>query len=137
MKTYLLLLIFSLLSTFQLSAAVKNEFRFRHFTVEDGLSSNGVRGIVQDKQGYIWFGTDNGLNRYDGKDIKEYRIDNLGINENIYTLYATDNMLWIGTEKGLYTFNFETEKIEFFNRLGIFNYYADNGNPFFHNLHSK
>ena len=115
MKTYFLLLIFSLLSTFQLSAAVNNEFRFRHFTVEDGLSSNGVRGIVQDKQGYIWFGTDNGLNRYDGKDIKEYRIDNLGINENIYTLYATDNVLWIGTEKGLYTFNFETEKIEFFN----------------------
>ena len=46
MKTYFLLLIFSLLSTFQLSAAVNNEFRFRHFTVEDGLSSNGVRGIV-------------------------------------------------------------------------------------------
>ena len=66
MKTYFLLLIFSLLSTFQLSAAVNNEFRFRHFTVEDGLSSNGVRGIVQDKQGYIWFDVVEGADSYHG-----------------------------------------------------------------------
>ena len=113
MKKYLLLFI-SLLTIFGLSAAPNNKFRFRHLTVENGLSSNGIRGITQDKQGYIWFGTDEGLNRYDGKNIKAFKIDNLGINESVYTLYATEHLLWIGTEKGLYTLNYQTEKIDLF-----------------------
>ena len=104
MKKYLLSLLISLLSALTLSAAINYEFRFRHLTVENGLSSNGIRAIVQDKHGYIWFGTDEGLNRYDGKNIKSFKIDNLGVNEYIYTLYATQDLLWIGTGKGLYTF---------------------------------
>ena len=112
MKKYLLSLLISLLSALTLSAAINYEFRFRHLTVENGLSSNGIRAIVQDKHGYIWFGTDEGLNRYDGKNIKSFKIDNLGVNEYIYTLYATQDLLWVGTGKGLYTFIYETEEVK-------------------------
>ena len=112
MKKYLLSLLISLLSALTLSAAINYEFRFRHLSVENGLSSNGIRAIVQDKHGYIWFGTDEGLNRYDGKNIKSFKIDNLGVNEYIYTLYATQDLLWVGTGKGLYTFVYETEEVK-------------------------
>ena len=47
--------------------------QFDHLTVEDGLSSLTVLTIVQDRQGYIWFGTDDGLDRYDGHSFQSYR----------------------------------------------------------------
>ena len=111
MKKHLLSLFISLLSIIAGSAATNNRFHFRYLTVENGLSSNGIRAIVQDKHGYIWFGTDEGLNRYDGKDIKSFKIDNQGVNEYIYTLYVTDDFLWVGTGKGVYTFSYETEEV--------------------------
>ena len=45
---------------------------FDHLTVVDGLVDNHVSGIVQDRRGYLWFGTQNGLNRYDGKNYRIY-----------------------------------------------------------------
>ena len=111
MKKYLIFFLISLLPALTLFATINNEFRFRHLTVENGLSSNGIRAIVQDSYGYIWFGTDEGLNRYDGKNIKSFKIDNQGVNEYIYTLYATDDLLWVGTGKGIYTFSYETEEV--------------------------
>lgn len=114
MKKLIFLFLILITTVCTLNAAQNNEFRFRHLAVEDGLSSNGIRAIVQDKFGYIWFGTDDGLNRYDGKDIKLFKIDNLGVNEYINALYSTDNRLWVGTEKGLYTFSYETETVELF-----------------------
>ena len=44
----------------------------RNYTVDDGLSSNHVYGIVQDSAGFIWFGTDNGLCRFDGHEFRSY-----------------------------------------------------------------
>ena len=44
----------------------------RNYTVDDGLSSNHVYGIVQDSIGFIWFGTDNGLCRFDGCEFRCY-----------------------------------------------------------------
>ena len=51
-----------------------NDFQYRHIGMEDGLTSNTVRHITQDKYGYMWFGTDNGLCRYDGIKVQPYRI---------------------------------------------------------------
>ncbi len=48
---------------------------FRRLTLEDGLSQSSIYCIVQDGQGFMWFGTEDGLNRYDGYDIKVYRHD--------------------------------------------------------------
>lgn len=72
-------------------------FRFRHFQIADGLASNTVRAIAQDRYGFIWFGTDDGLNRYDGIEIKSYRTYPTDVQEFISTLYAADDCLWIGT----------------------------------------
>ncbi len=49
--------------------------RFDHLTVEDGLSNSWVHAIIKDSRGFVWFGTDDGLNRYDGGGIKVYRHD--------------------------------------------------------------
>lgn len=70
MKSPVLSILFLLISVTLL--AVPNDFRFRHFSVEDGLSSNSVRAIMQDKYGFLWIGTEEGLNRYDGIMIKSY-----------------------------------------------------------------
>jgi ligand-binding sensor domain-containing protein len=49
--------------------------RFEHLTTEQGLSSDIVWGVVQDDHGFIWMGTLDGLNRYDGNTLKVYRYD--------------------------------------------------------------
>ncbi|MGD2034747.1 MAG: two-component regulator propeller domain-containing protein, partial [Bacteroidales bacterium] len=49
--------------------------RFIRITPEDGLSASWVRCIYQDEFGFIWFGTSDGLNRYDGYEIKVYKPD--------------------------------------------------------------
>ena len=116
MKKHLSLLFICFISAFTLHvrAAHSNEFHFRYFTVENGLSSNSVRAMTQDKYGYIWMGTDEGLNRYDGKNIKSYKLGSLGANEYISALYHTDETLWVGTDNGLYTYNYDTESLIFF-----------------------
>ncbi|MFT7234375.1 MAG: ligand-binding sensor domain-containing protein, partial [Cyclobacteriaceae bacterium] len=50
----------------------QDEVRFRKITKEEGLSNNSVFAITQDNQGFLWFGTRNGLNRYDGYRLKKY-----------------------------------------------------------------
>ena len=65
---------------------------FNHITNENGLSSNSVLAICQDALGYIWLGTPNGLNRYDGTNIKTYSVNNnKNFPPNIYTLYTDSN----------------------------------------------
>lgn len=51
----------------------QNDPNFKRLGVNDGLSQNSVREIFQDQQGFIWIGTGDGLNRYDGRQIKKYR----------------------------------------------------------------
>lgn len=79
----LVLLLLNLLMPMILFAA-SNDLCFRHFSVEDGLSSNSVRALMQDKYGFLWIGTDEGLNRYDGTTVKLYRLKDRGANEAIF-----------------------------------------------------
>ena len=88
---------------------------FGRIDVEDGLSSNAVYAIIQDDLGFLWFGTDNGLNRYDGYNFKIFRNDPADSNsisgDNIWALML-DNAgnIWIGTKEGvLNRYNPETE----------------------------
>ena len=80
----------------------KDDYRYRHITMNDGLAANAVRNIVQDKCGFIWFGTDNGLCRYDGIQMQTYRIPALGMNQYISALLAGEDGIYIGTEKGVW-----------------------------------
>ena len=106
----LVLLLLNLLMPMILFAA-SNDLCFRHFSVEDGLSSNSVRALMQDKYGFLWIGTDEGLNRYDGTTLKLYRLKDRGANEAISSLYSTLNKIWIGTDEGIYIYDYETEDI--------------------------
>ena len=98
-----------------LLSAGSTDFWFRCFSVEDGLSSNSVRAIVQDKSGFLWFGSDDGLNRYDGVTIKLYRLNSQGANEYISSLYDTGDKMWVGTDEGVYVYDYVTESFTPFN----------------------
>jgi len=88
----------------------ENAPRFSHLTVEDGLSNSSVLSTFQDYKGFIWLGTRDGLNRYDGKRITIYRDfyknNPKGPNVKINCI-AEDKLqnLWIGTNNGLYIYN--------------------------------
>lgn len=95
---------------FPSSCAIGQSWSFRHYQVEDGLSNNAVLCSVQDNKGFLWFGTKDGLNRFDGYTFKIFRNDpgdttSIG-NNFIRCLYMDkDNVLWAGTDKGLYRYN--------------------------------
>ena len=92
----------------------RGDYRYRHLTMNDGLLSNAVRNIVQDPYGFIWFGTDNGLCRYDGTRVQPYRIPQLGVNQYVSALLASEEAIYAGTEKGVFQL---TEKSQQFVRL--------------------
>lgn len=82
-------------------------YTFNHLTIEDGLSQNSVLAIIKDPQGFMWFGTTYGLNRYDGKNIKIFKNDavlkkNIVSNNYITTLAVDDNkVMWVGSLSSL------------------------------------
>jgi len=148
--------------------------RFEQFSLEEGLSQSSVNVILQDRLGFLWFGTQDGLNRYDGYSFKIYKpdvddpnslsdrwvtsltedrfgylwigtrlgglnrynpvtgkfkhfthdntdVESLG-NNQISTLLADEEGLWIGTDFGLDFYNYETEKFS--------HYRASSDDPF-------
>lgn len=92
-----------------MAEAYSQEFpglQFDHITAKDGLSSNLVTVIAEDKQGFIWVGTSNGLNRYDGYRFKHFfhsdTDSNSLVNNSVQTILCDSRgRLWIGTESGV------------------------------------
>ena len=89
---------------------------FKSITIDDGLSQSLAEYIYQDSLGYIWIGTNDGLNRYNGNEFKIYKNiknnDNSISNNNISSLVEdNDKNLWIGTEGGLNKMNLLTGDI--------------------------
>lgn len=85
------------------------DYGLRMITMDDGLMSNAVRNIVQDRYGFIWFGTDNGLCRYDGTRIHSYRIAENGIDQYVSALCNVDEGQIVGTGRGVFSYSFRTE----------------------------
>jgi PAS domain S-box-containing protein len=89
--------------------------RFKRISVEDGLSQSTVTCIIQDRRGFMWIGTEDGLNRYDGYQFKIFKSEpdnpNSLSGNNISALHEDSNgNIWIGTDKsGLNKFNREQE----------------------------
>lgn len=82
----------------------------RNITMNDGLPTNSVRSIAQDKYGFIWFGTDNGLCRYDGYGVQTFVNPQQGIDQYVSALGTTEDGMLVGTNNGAYLFSFRTEK---------------------------
>ncbi len=95
-----------------------SNFVFGKLNVENGLSSNVVNAILQDKSGLLWFGTENGLNRFDGYEFKVYKKDpndTNSISDNgIWSLFEDrKGQIWVGTKNGeLNCYNPSTEKFK-------------------------
>lgn len=86
------------------------QFSFRHLTLADGLSNSHVNCIIQDHNGFIWIGTENGLNKYNGYDFSAYFANpndsTALLSDEVFALLEdTSNNLWIGTFRGLYKYN--------------------------------
>ncbi|WP_169305547.1 hybrid sensor histidine kinase/response regulator transcription factor [Sphingobacterium alkalisoli] len=82
----------------------------KKYLVEDGLSHNTVWCSLQDSKGFLWFGTSDGLNRFDGKVFKSFQksyTDSTSLgNNNIRTLFEdAEEQIWVGTTNGVYIYN--------------------------------
>ena len=102
---YCLLMLFILVLPFS-SPLHSQPLSFRHLTVDNGLSQNSVYAILEDHQGFMWFGTADGLNRYDGyqfKTYKSYARDSSTLSNNTIRALCEDRSgtIWVGTDKGL------------------------------------
>ncbi len=118
---YLLLIIFS--DDLQ---AQQREISFKHLSTNEGLSNFTVLAISQDSYGFMWFGTQDGLNRYDGETIVTYRnipgdSSSLGDNHVWALACQGDTGIWVGTQRGLFFYDYSSES------FGELNLHAFNG----------
>ncbi|MCX6216054.1 hybrid sensor histidine kinase/response regulator [Spirosoma sp.] len=117
----------------QLAHAQSYTKRFSHLTTDEGLSQNNVTCILQDKRGFMWFGTRDGLNKYDGYTFTLYqnvpqKSTSLS-NSYVHTVFEdAQGRLWVGTdESGLSLFDSDTEVFTNFQHLpGIKNSLSHN-----------
>ncbi|MDA3824067.1 MAG: hypothetical protein PF450_15840, partial [Bacteroidales bacterium] len=91
-------------------SAQNADLKFEHISTIDGLSQSTVLCILQDSKGFMWFGTQDGLNKYDGYSFTQYHYD-LGDSSSILgnfifcLLEDAKGNLWIGTDRGLNMFD--------------------------------
>ena len=99
----LCVLLGNLVSTY----AQKLEYCFRTVDIRNGLSQNSVNDIFQDRTGFVWIGTKDGLNRYDGHSFRVYNSENSGLGRNFITTFFedTERNIWVGTDGGVYIYN--------------------------------
>ncbi len=130
LKIVILLLLFNKVSVMQA------QFIFQNLRWQDGLSAKEVRSLYKDNDGYLWIGTSNGLNRFDGAVIKQFKntrfLNSLTINA-IQPIGNTDSFL-IGTRQGVRIFNKKTgvfisdNRFESLNNLTISGIKSDESN---------
>ena len=107
--------------------AQENRYVFSHLNVNDGLSQNQIKCIFRDSKGFVWIGTNAGLNRFDGSRIEIFSSENTGtgsIKNNTITAITEDKNgdLWIATGNGISILNGQTYQFKIFE-------YSNNLNP--------
>ena len=112
-KTIAIALFYIVLCTVNSHAQVQDRY-FRTISVDKGLSQSSVFAIQQDTLGFIWIGTQDGLNRYDSKGFKVYRpIKNVKNSLQSYYIRSlfTDHkgQLWVGGNQGISVYNYNTD----------------------------
>lgn len=127
MKKALTLLLCFICYQISCHAQVADEhYYFKNLSVQNGLSQNTVNTILQDKQGFMWFGTKDGLNRYDGLSFRKFKHDDRSqrsIGNNFITALYEDEKgnIWVGTDVGLYIYYPERDFFEHFTGLSAEN----------------
>jgi ligand-binding sensor domain-containing protein/signal transduction histidine kinase len=107
-------LVVSLAFVLGIGFAKGQSYYFTHYQVENGLSNNAVICSLQDHNGFLWFGTKDGLNRFDGYSFKIFRNDagdsgSIGSNY-IYSLHEdSSGIVWVGCDRGLFAYDATTE----------------------------
>jgi signal transduction histidine kinase/ligand-binding sensor domain-containing protein/DNA-binding response OmpR family regulator len=115
-KQCLLLAVLAVLAKMPVKA---QSYYFKSYQVNSGVSSNTITCSIQDRQGFMWFGSRNGLNRFDGSAFRIFRNrvgDTTSIGSNsILSLYTGKaGLLWVGTTKGVYIYDPLTERFRAF-----------------------
>jgi hypothetical protein len=107
--------------TFFLPAPGQNpKYIFNHLGLEDGLSNLNISSFAKDELGFIWIGTEDGLNRFDGTNLKVFKTvpgdsGNSVSNNNISALLAQEHYLFVGSMgSGIDRYNLITDKFEHF-----------------------
>ncbi|MFW5872458.1 MAG: two-component regulator propeller domain-containing protein, partial [bacterium] len=100
------------------------ELVFNRLSVKDGLSHQGVTCILQDHEGFTWFGTQNGLNRFDGYNFLNYKpipFNNKSLSHHMINSIIEDDEynLWVGTSNGINKYNPATNSFENYDELKI------------------
>ena len=97
--------------------ASAQDFQIKHFDINNGLSNNSVFSVFQDKEGFIWCGTYDGLNKFDGYNFKIYR-NTIGdstslVSNSVYTIAESKHGgLWTGGARGACRLNKTTDSFE-------------------------
>lgn len=114
MRKTLSVVVALLFAALSLHAAVQS-VSLRHYTTENGLPSNCVRTVLQDSRGFMWFGTDGGLVRFDGKRCRHYSVnaaDSATMDDIVVlSLHEHRGKLWIGLDHSLMYLDLATERI--------------------------
>src|SRR5690606_13910776 len=97
-------------------------YYFNHFQVNRGLSNNAILCSVQDKDGFIWFGTRDGLNRFDGYRFKNFFHESeneksLGSNLVHSLMVRNTNEIWVGTDQAIYIYDPQREEFSLFDKV--------------------
>ncbi len=124
-KYYLLNTFLILLVLFQISVPGNSQdLNFKHINIDDGLSQNAVFAVLKDSKGFMWFGTKDGLNKFDGYNFVIYQhnpFDSTTLSANYISSLFEDNrgLIWVGTNDG--GINVYDRDLEVFHRVNLLN----------------
>ena len=111
MKIVAVAALLSVLTTFGWAGALPGRpairYYFKTLDIKNGLSHNTVNAILQDRSGFMWFGTKDGLNRFDGLSFRIFRKDDNGLGNSFITALHEDEegKIWVGTDAGVYVYD--------------------------------
>jgi len=114
-KTYIVFLLIAF--CFSVSSAQEQKLDYiQKLTISEGLAHNGVTSILEDSRGFLWFGTYDGINRYDGYELKTFKntVDKDILTSNRVRSLSEDKKgnLWIGTDEGLTLYNYHLQSFK-------------------------
>ncbi len=115
LKSIKYIILFTFLAFYSNAFASNTNIQFESITINDGLSLSSVYCVFKDSKGFMWFGTEDGLNRFDGKNFKIFRANPYDTNSISYkwieSVFEDSNSnLWFGSKGGLTFYNPVTEK---------------------------